>query len=357
MLKIDAHTHFGQEDTTYTLEQLYDKMLHDMELNHIDKFVIQVTDRIASPEHFRLASGLWFKMRHPEKVFLFGGLRFEKMRESHGADLLTQLDALRQVGCDGLKLLIGKPDTRKLFGEPLDSPLLTPLFSELEKSGFPITFHIADPAEFWSFDTVPLWAQKNNWWYDAANPGYDQIKAEAGRLFERHPGLNLILAHFFFMSQDLENAAKFLDEHPNIRLDLSPGIEMYHNFSAKRNEARDFFIRYADRLIFGSDAGMFNHMTSLGRIGMIAEWLETDHVIPVPEDDPCMMPDTKDEILGIGLPETELHKIFGGNFIQSVGHFDPLPVDPVKAKHMFEELHKYTGGGDVAASLALETLF
>jgi hypothetical protein len=37
--------------------------------------------------------------------------------------------------------------------------------------------------------------------------------------------------------------------------DLTPGAEMYFNFSSRLGEVRDFFLRYQDRLIYGTDIG------------------------------------------------------------------------------------------------------
>jgi hypothetical protein len=83
-------------------------------------------------------------------------------------------------------------------------------------------------------------------------------------------------------------------------LDLAPGVEMLHNFSARRDDARAFFIRFADRIIFGSDFGM---TCGWGRDRgmMIRRFLETDEVFDVP-DDPAMTPDDRPPLKGIALP-------------------------------------------------------
>ena len=325
MKKIDSHVHFGPATAEQSIEQLYQKMLQDMDGSGVDKIAILVAENLDHPERFCLNEGLWFRDKQPERTYLFGGLRFDgfdaNKPDESAAQLVTELEELFALGCDGIKLLFGKTGYRKKLGVPLDDPIYTPLFNRLEEKRFPIVWHIADPAEFWdsNSDPAPLWGSSQNWCYDDSYPSYESIKAEAETLFDRHPDLNLILPHFYFMSGDLTAAAKFLDKHPNINFDTAPGVEMCHNCSGKVDEAREFFVKYDSRMLFGTDCGMCNHMTSLSRSQMMQDWLETDKEILVPVDDPFMMPDVKDRFNGLALPEDSLKKIYSENFIRVLG--------------------------------------
>jgi predicted TIM-barrel fold metal-dependent hydrolase len=299
---IDGHVHCFQRDR---LEKLAD----DIHYTGAKQFCALVIDRNDGQEQWNNA--LWLKQQMPEKVFVFGGLDFTRRNFNE------QFQELIDVGCDGLKLLIGKPDRRKTLGVPLDSSVFTPMLSLAEETRFPVLWHVGDPPEFWSEKTVPLWARQRGWWYDESHPTKQQIEAEIARVFERHPRLNLILPHLFFLSDRLERAARLLDKYPAYCLDLAPGVEMYHNLTARHDEAREFFIRFADRIIFGTDFGM-----SCGwgrdRGMMIRRFLETMEVFPVPED-PAMTPDDRPMLRGLGLPHDVLRKIYGGNFRRVVG--------------------------------------
>ena len=325
MRKIDSHVHFGPAIPPQSTEQLYRKMLDDMDGNGVDKFAIMVVEyRSEDSGSSCLSDVMWFKSKQPERVYVFGGLSFDRLHSSKpdisSKQLVTELEELFRLECNGLKLLFGKPDVRKALGVPLDDPVFTPLFNKLEETGFPIVWHIADPAEFWDSNPapVPQWAHGRNWTYDNSHPSYQQIKAEAENVFNRHPALNLTLPHFYFMSDDLVAAAEFLERHPNINIDLAPGVEMCHNCSTKLGEARDFFIKYDKRILFGSDSGMGGHITSLKRSQMVQDWLEKDGEISVPVDDPCMMPDIKDCFQGLALPEKSLHRIYSENFMRII---------------------------------------
>ena len=327
MRKIDSHVHFGPSDELQSREFLYQKMLKDMDDSGIGKFVILVAEHFGDAScRKELEEALWFKTQQPERVYVFGGLFFDEFDINKpveaGKQLVVELDELLALGCDGLKILFGKPDSRKMLGRPLDDPIFTPLFNKLEEISFPIVWHIADPEEFWDSNPtpVPQWAHGKNWTYDDTHPSYLKIKSEAENLFNRHPRLNLVLPHFYFMSGDLVAAADFLDRHPNISIDTAPGVEMCHNCSTKVDEARDFLIKYDSRILFGTDSGMGGHNTSLKRSRMMQDWLEIDKEIIVPVDDICMMPDVKDRFNGLALPEESLRRIYSENFLRIMGN-------------------------------------
>jgi len=167
--------------------------------------------------------------------------------------LAGQIDTLQAIGFDGLKLIEGKPMVRKLLGLPLDGPEYAGLWAALEERAMPVVLHLADPEEFWDADLCPDWARAQDWYYgDGTYPLKEDLYAEIDRVLQRHPRLKLILAHFYFLSADLRRAGAFLDAHPGVCFDLTPGVEMYLNFARGLDAARDFFIRYQDRLIYGN---------------------------------------------------------------------------------------------------------
>ncbi len=110
-----------------------------------------------------------------------------------------------------------------------------------------------DPEEFWDPDRIPGWAKEHNWGYGPDDVTKEALYAEVDEVLARHPRLNVSFAHFYFLSADLPRAARFMDEHPSVRFDLAPGIEMLYNISRDPDAGREFFIDYADRIVFGTD--------------------------------------------------------------------------------------------------------
>ena len=122
---IDCHVHFDGV-------KLADRMVADQRNTGADRFNVVVTPRYradVSPD--RLAWALWLKRRMPDSVYVFGNLDYAGMfsgkRKRPDVPLVDQLDRLIALGCDGLKMLDGKPDTRKAIGQPLDGPFYRPL--------------------------------------------------------------------------------------------------------------------------------------------------------------------------------------------------------------------------------------
>jgi predicted TIM-barrel fold metal-dependent hydrolase len=310
--------------------KLADRMLADQKATGADRFNIVITPRFKadiSPD--RLAWALWFKRRMPDSVYVFGNLDYTGMfggkRKMPNVPLVDQLDRLIALGCDGLKMLDGKPDTRKAVGQALDGPFYKPLLNRLEETRFPLLYHINDPPEFWSPDTVPLWARQQKWWYNETFPTYKQIQQEALNAFANHPDLNAWLAHFFFLSDELAVAEEFLRTHPGLCLDLAPGVEMLHNFTRQHDAARELFIRYADRILYGTDIGAASHTTGPKRGWMLRHFLDSDETFDVP-DDPLMTPDDRPALHGLALPAEAMEKIYAGNFLRILGHDNPVPI-------------------------------
>jgi hypothetical protein len=144
-----------------------------------------------------------------------------------------------------------------------------------------------------------------------------------------------MFAHFYFLSDFLDRAAELLDRYPNVQLDLAPGIEMLHNFSKRPEAAREFFLKYQDRIVYGVD---FSPRFSLRRIWVVRNFLETDETFHVPTDDNLFWPDHRTMIRGIALPEEALQKIYAGNYRRIVS---PNPK-PLNLPLVMEELNRLT---------------
>ena len=66
----------------------------------------------------------------------------------------------------------------------------------------------------------------------------------------RHPETTFILAHLGNRTDDLAAAGAMLDRHPNLSMDISARVS---ELGRQPRAAREFFLRYQDRLLFGTD--------------------------------------------------------------------------------------------------------
>lgn len=332
---VDGHIHFDSV-------RRHQRLIADMDRTGAEQFCALVIERFdASPGVFKQAEAIWLKLREPRRAFVFGGLDYTglygDLRGEPEVPLIEQVQTLRAIGFDGLKLISGKPNVRQAVGRPLDDPAFDAMFHWAEETHFPVLWHVSDPPEFWDKNRVPIWAREKGWWYDESVPPQLQIEAEITAMLNRYPSLNLILPHFFFLSDRLDEAAALLEKHPTFNLDLAPGVEMLHNFTSDRPRARDFFVQFASQIVFGTDIGLMEHCSSPDRGLMVRRFLETDDVFPVP-DDPAMTPDDRPDLQGLKLPPDVIEQIESRNFHRIVGGTSPRPLDRLAAREAVRAL-------------------
>ncbi len=303
---IDSHFHaFAGEDCGVFIKDLMLKA----GLSAIG--IASIPNALAHSEHFYNAEALKLKKEMPDKVYLFGALDYTDKSYLEGkVDFSEQARNLFEAGADGMKMLEGKPNARKALGLPLCSAVFDPFYSYMERNSYPILMHVADPEEFWDPDKAPSIAKKHGWfWGDGTFPEKEQLYKEVDAILEKFPKLKITFAHFYFLSADINRASKFLDRWRNVSLDITPGSEMYDNFTRKSGEWREFFMNYQDRIIFGTDntpplKGTHKEQIDccVKNVARIREFLETDN-----------------EMLcgrGLKLGSKVLVKIYSGNFMK-----------------------------------------
>ncbi len=282
---------------------------------------------------------LAFKDLLPGKAYAFGGLSHPPAGTGSGdPDFRGQVERLMALGFDGLKLIEGKPTVRKLTGIALDSPLYDGMYSLLAERCFPVLFHVADPETFWKEQTVPGFARAEGWFYgDGTFPPCRRSYDEVFHVLKKHPRLSVIFAHFFFRSGCLDRAAEVLERWPDVSFDLTPGSEMYEEFSKAPKAWREFFIRYRKRILFGTDN---DYGDARNVITNVRRFLESRDVFT----------GWGMTIRGLGLPPDVLADIYHGNFLQRVAGY-PRELDRGLAREELERV-KCVAGSDANARTA-----
>ncbi len=330
---IDAHIHYGSPSFMPDLMMVVDEL-------GVDKINI-----VCTPHQSRLSlvpDALHLKAHHPERIFVFGGLDISTLfiaPDQAGVIFADYVDTLSEMGCDGLKMIEGKPDMHKMLPlPPFDGDVYAPLWERLEERGTPLVFHVNDPEEFWDEERIPEWALERGWFYgDGTYVDNEGQYTQIINVLERHPGLNVIFAHFFFLSAQLPRLGDLLDRFPNMCVDLTPGIEMYRNFARMPDETRDFFIQYQDRIVYGTDIGAKALLAtpelgiemgeSSSRAFLVQSFLEREGEFELPASEGFLFGDSKDPFRGIKLPPEVLEKIYHRNFERMAGS-EPKPLNP-----------------------------
>jgi len=197
----------------------------------------------------------------------------------------------------------------------IDDPRWNPIWKACGELGLPVIMHVADPAAFFQ----PIDEKNERWeelsrhpdwsFYGDEFPDREELLAARNRVIARHPGTTFIGAHFANNSEDLATVAKWLDEYPNLHIELASRI---NELGRQPYTARKFFIKYQDRVLFGTDGPW-----PAQRLSYYWRFLETyDENFPYSEKSPP--PQGGWRIYGIGLPDEVLKKVYSENALRII---------------------------------------
>ncbi len=328
---IDAHIHYGHPSYMPGLMDVLSRL-------RVDRLNI-----VCTPHQSRLSlvpDALHLKAHFPDRVYVFGGMNISALLtapDQAGSIFADYVDTLLALGCDGVKMIEGKPQIRKMLPiPPFDSETYAAYWARLAEREMPVIFHVNDPEEFWDPALVPDYARQRGWFYgDSSFINSETQYTEVLNVLERHPDLKLVFAHFFFLSAQLPRLAEIFDRFPNVCVDLTPGVEMYYNFSAAPDIAREFFLQYQDRILYGTDIGAKSLLStpekgiemdeSRARAYLVRTFLETEGEFWLPEG--FFLGQRQSPLQGIGLPRPALEKIYAENFERLAGS-RPRQLDP-----------------------------
>lgn len=194
------------------------------------------------------ALAIYFKLLSPSH-YAFGGLHYR-----FAYDFGKEAERLHKIGLDGIKMIENKPTERKKLGYAQNDVRYESLYRTLCGLQMPLLVHVNDPKSFWQAEKIPEWAAASGYYYgDGSYPSYEQILAETVDMAEKYPKLKVCFAHFLFLADEYERLCGLMERFPNIRLDITAGTEMYFSFTERPALFRDFFLKYQDRIQFGTD--------------------------------------------------------------------------------------------------------
>ncbi|TFI56961.1 amidohydrolase [Sphingomonas parva] len=145
----------------------------------------------------------------------------------------------------------------------VDDEGFRPVWQAIERLGIPLIGHQGEPRNCW----LPLdrMTTANDRAYFAAHPqyhmylhpelpGYEAQMAARDRLLRRNPGLRFVGAHMASLEWSVDRLAAFLDANPQATIDLAARMaQVQHQSVRDHAKVREFFIRYQDRILYGTD--------------------------------------------------------------------------------------------------------
>lgn len=198
---------------------------------------------------------------YPNRFVVFANVSFDGAGEKGWAEsAVTQLEKDVKNGAKGLKVykslgLRNKDVDGKRLA--IDDPRLDAIWAKCGELGIPVLIHAADPKSFWD----DMNADNERWLElkthsrrkrSATDPvPWQQIIDEQHRMFKKHPNTKFINAHMGWYANNLGKLGELLDEMPNMNVGIAAVIA---ELGRQPRNARAFFIKYQDRILFGKDS-------------------------------------------------------------------------------------------------------
>lgn len=250
--KIDVHSHY--------------KFTRDYLPEFFEKWNMQAVLVDVAHENFRSwESYLQHAKQHPEIYYLCSSLVGSGIDSPDFAtENIKRLDKEIASGARMVKVwknfgMVTK-DASGAFIQ-IDDKRLQPIWDYLTEKGIPIIAHIAEPVQAWrplDDPNNPHFGYYNdNPQYHAYKipeiPSYETIIGARDRWIENNPNLKILCAHMGSMSHSVEMVAERLEKFPNMYVETAARFGDLAGQDSKK--VGDFFQKYQDRILFGTDYG------------------------------------------------------------------------------------------------------
>ncbi|MHA4809355.1 amidohydrolase family protein [Flavitalea flava] len=261
------------------------------------------------------------RAHYPNRFIQFTNISFAHYgQKDWTARAVAELETDVRNGAKGLKIYkdLGM-EFLDLKGKriPVDDPGLDAIWEKCASLHIPVLIHSADPPSFWD----PMDKYNERWLELKTHPGrkkenanpasWKTIIEEQHHIFRAHPKTIFIAAHFGWLANDLVSLGKLLDECPNVQVEIAAIIA---ELGRQPRQARDFFIKYQDRILFGKDSWVPSEYNTYFRV------LETaDEYFPYHKKYHAFW-----RMYGLALPDEVLKKVYYKNALRILPGMDKV---------------------------------
>ncbi|KRE85617.1 amidohydrolase [Rhodanobacter sp. Soil772] len=216
----------------------------------------------------------------------------------------------------------------------LDDPGLAPVAEQVRALGVALIDHQGEPRNCWlpldqmTTDNDREYFSKHPEYYmylHPEQPGYEELMRERDRFVAAHPKLRFVGAHLASLEYDVDRIAAFLDRFPNATVDMAARMSQVQYQSVRdREKVRNFFIRYQDRVLYGTDLTFAaDAKPAEFRREAHAVWSSDWRYLATGESQRVDM--IHADVPGLALPRAVVDKIYYANAVRVFAA--PRPVD------------------------------
>ncbi|MGI9540680.1 MAG: amidohydrolase family protein [Flavobacteriaceae bacterium] len=256
----------------------------------------------------------------PTRFGLFLNIDFETIDDDDdfAEKQVALIDSAVAVGVMGLKVYksLGLTDKDNDGNRiAVNDPRLAPVWDACGANKIPILIHTGEPASFWNPKDkynerwLELRQKPSRYKDPKTNPSFEEVMAEQHAIFKAHPNTIFINAHLGWMGNDLDELGKHLDKYPNVMTEIGAVLA---ELGRQPKRARQFFVDYQDRILFGKDSYKISEYYTYFRV------LET-------EDEYFEYYRKRHahwRMYGLGLPDSILQKVYYKNALRLFPNID-----------------------------------
>jgi len=317
--KVDAHMHVYGPANLLVAEAVRD---------HFHFLTIDVD----SPEHGPISRQLHdtalLHRRFPGRVAFAGTFSAAGFtRPGWSREAVREVDRALAQGAVGIKIwknfgMIVR-DNNGRYVMP-DDPRLEPIYSMLQRQHIVLLGHLAEPLDCWLPYSKMIVKGDADYYREHPQyymylhpemPKHDEILAARDRMLAAHPKLRFDAVHLASLEWDVDRIAAFLDRFPEADVDMAARIgHLEYQAETHPDKVRAFFIRYQDRILYGTDDAYGPSDNDPQAVAEIAADWRRDWRFLV-TDDELHSPDLDRPFRGMQLPRRVVDKIYRRNAV------------------------------------------
>jgi predicted TIM-barrel fold metal-dependent hydrolase len=145
----------------------------------------------------------------------------------------------------------------------IDHPKFDPILDFIAQNKITLLSHQGEPKNCWlPVDQMTVAGDKryytrNPQYHMYLHPEYPSYEAQMqarDHMVAKHPDLKVVSVHLASLEWSVAEIAKRLDQYPNLAVDMAARIPHLQNQAVTDwQQVYDFFIKYQDRILYGSD--------------------------------------------------------------------------------------------------------
>ena len=262
--KIDVHVHLNGNEKAF-LKQAKTDNFRILTIN------TDYPEFIPYRKQQEIAVNLFKK--NPGQVAFAGTFDIGKRYSNFQPAALLQIDNAISQGASAIKIWknvgMSIKDSNGLYIMP-DNSMFDAVYDHLVEKNIPLFIHVGEPKNCWlpvsqmTVNNDKIYFKNHpeyHMYLHPECPGYQQYIDSRDSILKKHPRLNVIGCHLGSLEWSVDELADRLEQYPNFSVDLAARIgQIQYQSLQDREKVRNFFIKYQDRILYGSDQNTTENM-------------------------------------------------------------------------------------------------